>query len=45
MNIIKNAAIFTILVLIDNITHIIWKNNISDKSIIEISKYGSFYVK
>ena len=29
----------------DNITHIIWKNNISDKSIIEISKYGSFYVK
>ncbi len=29
----------------DNITHIIWKNNISDKSIIEISKYGTYSVK
>lgn len=29
----------------DNITHIIWKNNISDKSIIEISRHGSYYVK
>ncbi len=29
----------------DNITHIIWKNNISDKSIIEISKQGTYYVK
>ena len=29
----------------DNITYIIWKNNISDKSIIEISKQGTYYVK
>lgn len=29
----------------DNVTHIIWKNNINDKSIIEISKHGAFYVK
>lgn len=29
----------------DNITHIIWKNNIQDKSIIEISKSGTYCVK
>ena len=26
----------------DNITHIIWKNKIHDKSIIEIEKYGTY---
>ncbi len=29
----------------ENITHIIWKNNIHDKSIIEIEQYGSYYIK
>lgn len=29
----------------DNITHIVWKNDIHDKSIIEINQNGSYYIK